>query len=99
MDASLVGEGVASGDGLVGLHWDARNLAQHLAGGKNLLAYHAGLVWVTIRPNMHRHQNFFERGVAGPLADAVDGALNLPSSGANCGQSIRYRHAKIVVAV
>src|SRR4029077_6753211 len=93
------GEGVAPGNGLVGLHRDARNFAQHLAGGENMLAYDTGLVRVTIGANMHRHDNFFERGIACTLADAVDGALDLSSPGGHCGESIRYRHAKIVVAV
>ncbi len=36
VDAGFVGEGVASDDGLVGLHGDAGDFAQQLAGGEQL---------------------------------------------------------------
>ncbi len=48
---------------------------------------------------LHRHHDFFERGVAGALADAVDGAFDLPRAAAHAGQRIRHRHAEIVMAM
>ena len=47
----------------------------------------------------HRHHDFLERGVAGALADAVDGALDLPRAGADAGERVGDRHAEIIVAV
>ena len=47
----------------------------------------------------YRHHDLFERGVAGPLADAVDGAFDLPRAGVDAGQRVGHRHAEIVVAV
>ena len=49
--------------------------------------------------HLHRHHDFFQRGVAGALADAVDGAFDLARAGAHAGERIRHRHAEIVVAM
>ncbi len=41
----------------------------------------------------------FEGGVAGALADAVDGALDLADSGLDGGEGVGYGEAEVVVAV
>ncbi len=46
-----------------------------------------------------RHDDFFERGVAGALADAVDGAFDLARAGGERGDGIGDAEAEIVVAV
>ena len=46
-----------------------------------------------------RHDDLFERGVAGALADAVDGALDLRGAGAHRGQRVGRGQAEVVVAV
>ncbi len=48
---------------------------------------------------MQRHHHFLEAGVAGALADAVDGHLGLARARGEAGQGVRRRHAQIVVAV
>jgi hypothetical protein len=48
---------------------------------------------------LQRHDDFFERTVAGAFADAVDGALDLAGAGDHRGQAVGHRHAEIVVAV
>ena len=63
------------------------------------------LVWmpvVTIEERgarLERHHHFLERAVAGALADAVDGALDLARAGDHRGQAVGHRHAQVVVAV
>ena len=47
----------------------------------------------------HRHHDFLERGIAGALANAVDGAFDLAGTGAHAGERVRHRHAEIVVAM
>jgi hypothetical protein len=42
---------------------------------------------------------FFERGIARALADAVDGAFDLPRAAGQAGQRIRNRHAEVVMAM
>ena len=48
---------------------------------------------------LQRHHDFFERAVAGALADAVDRAFDLPRAGDDGRQAVGHRHAEIVVAV
>jgi len=48
---------------------------------------------------LQRHHHFFERGVAGALANAVDRAFDLPRACPHAGQRVRNRHAQIVVTV
>ena len=48
---------------------------------------------------LQRHHDFFERAVAGALAYAVDGALDLAGAGDYRGQTVGHGHAQIVVAV
>ena len=45
------------------------------------------------------HHDLFQRGVAGALADAVDGAFDLPRAGADAGQRVGHGQAQVVVAV
>ena len=53
----------------------------------------------TCRPGVQRHHDLFERGVAGPLADAVDRHLDLPRAVLDRGQRVRRRQPQVVVAV
>src|SRR5260370_31599929 len=99
MDTSVVREGIASGNGFVGLHRDSGDLAQHLAGREKLLADYTSVVRIAIGTDPHRHHNLFERSVAGAFSDSVDRALHLPRSGSDCGQRISNSQAEIIVAV
>src|ERR1700693_2634225 len=99
MDDCVGREGVASSDSFVGLHRYAGDLAQHLAGGKKMFPSDTGLIGIAVMTNPHGHDDLFERSVAGALADAVDGALDLTCSGSDSRHGIGHRHAKVVVAV
>src|SRR5258706_9777718 len=99
MDAGFVGEGVASDDGFVGLNGDTGNFAEQLARRKKMLGGNTCFVRIAVVAYAHRHDDLFERSVAGALADAVDGALNLTGSGGDRGHRVGDSHAKIVVAV
>ena len=46
-----------------------------------------------------RHDDLLHGGVAGALAQAVDRALDLPSTVRDSGQRVGGRHAEVVVAV
>src|SRR5258708_8979304 len=99
MDPSLVREGIASGNGFVGLHRDSGDLAQQLAGREKLLADYTSVVRIAIGTDPHCHHNLFERSVAGAFADSVDRALHLPRTGSDCGQRITNSQAENIVAV
>ena len=58
-----------------------------------------GVVRQRLAPHVERHDDFLERGVAGPFADAVDRAFHLPRPGLNGRERVGDREAKVVVAV
>ena len=74
VNAGFVGERVASDDGLVGLHGLVGEPREQLARLEEPGRLDPGLERQPILPHAHRHHDLFERRVAGPLADAVDGA-------------------------
>src|SRR5581483_7274023 len=99
MDARLVREGVLADDGLVRLHQHARDVGERLAGTEQLFSYDAVLEGHQILAHAHRHDDLFERGVAGALADAVDRAFDLPRPGGHGRQRVRGGQPQIVVAM
>ena len=53
-----------------------------------------------VAARLHRHHHFFERAVAGALAQAVDRALDLArAADLHAGQRVGHRHAQVVVAM
>src|SRR5271157_2829727 len=77
VNSGLVRKRIPAGDGLVGLHGNTGDLRQHLAGSIQVLAGDCGFVMIPVGAHPHGHDDFFERRIAGALADAVDGALHL----------------------
>jgi hypothetical protein len=51
------------------------------------------------RPGVQGHDDFFKRGVAGPFADAVDGAFRLAGAGLQSRQGVGGGESQIVVAM
>ncbi len=99
VDAALVREGVAADDRLVVLHRKRGRRRDELRGARQHGRVDAGPERHHVVAHLHRHHDFFERGVAGAFADAVDGAFDLPRAGAHAGERIRHRHAEIVMAM
>ncbi len=53
-----------------------------------------------VTPRLHRHDHFFERAIAGALAQSVDRAFHLPcAADGDAGQRVGHRHAQVVVAM
>ena len=50
-------------------------------------------------PRLERHDDLFQRAVAGPLADAVDGAFDLAGAVLDGRQAVGHGQAQVVVAV
>ena len=59
----------------------------------------AGVVRQRVGADLEGHHDLFERRVAGALADAVDGALDLAGAGLHGGERVGDGQAEIVVAV
>ena len=86
-------------DRLVVLHRERGRRRHQLGRAIELRRLDADLIGQHVAARLDRHHHLFERGIARPLADAVDGALDLPRAGTHAGQRIGHRHAEIVVAV
>ena len=100
MDAGLVQEGVAAHDGLVQRRALADDVVHRLAGAVDLGGIDARLLAREhVGARAHRHHDLLQRGVACALAQAVDGALDLPRAAQHAAQGVGHRHAQVVVAV
>jgi hypothetical protein len=99
VDAGLVGEGVGSDYGLVGRTAEADELGEQLAGGVELIHLDVVGVGELVAADHEGGGDLFEGSVAGTLADAVDGALDLSGSALDAGERVGYGHAEVVVAV
>ena len=64
-----------------------------------MLGVDAGVIGIGVGARLQDHDDLFERAVAGALADAVDGAFDLPRAGFDGRQRVGHRQAQIVVAV
>jgi hypothetical protein len=105
VDARLVRERVGADDGLVGLDHESGQLGHQLAGAIDFLRVDVCVqpvgtaVGEEVGAGVDRHDDFFERGVSGPLAEPVDGDLDLPGPAAHARQRIGDRQTEVVVTV
>ena len=99
MDARLVQKRVLADNRLVELHRKARDGGHQAAGPDDLGGINAGLIGHDVVAHPQRHHHLFQRGVARPFAQAVDGAFDLPRPRRDRRQSVGGRHAEIVVAM
>src|SRR5690606_10512384 len=99
VDARLVGEGVLADDGLVALDHDAGQRRDHAARRVQLGRVDARADAVIVAAGPQDHDDLFQRGVSGALADAVDGALDLARTALDGSHRGGYRHAQVVVAM
>ena len=99
MDARFVREGVAADDGFVALHLNAGHVRDEAAGGDQTLCLDVGADVIEVMPRAQRHDDFFQRAVAGALADAIDRAFDLARAVFDAGQAVGHGQAEIVVAV
>src|SRR5579875_562025 len=78
VNTGFVREGVGADNGLIGRNTNAGDLGKQAAGRIEFFEMDVRLDLVVILADVKGDDQFFERGVAGALADAVDGALDLP---------------------
>src|SRR3954470_19944283 len=77
VNTGLVSEGVAADNRLVGLRKYAGEVREELAGAVDLAGFDVALKAQHGLSNPPGHHDLLQRGIAGALADAVDGALHL----------------------
>ena len=95
-----MGEGVPPDDRLVVLDRVTREPAHQTAGAGQLLGADAAVdAAEVVGPGADGHHDLFQGGVAGALADAVDGALDLAGTALHGRQRVGHGEAEVVVAV
>src|ERR1041385_566755 len=100
VNAAAVGEGVQAHDGLAALHDQPAHAGDELGRLHNLPRIHIAVhLAQEVAAGLDGHDVFFEGGVAGAFADAIDGALDLAGAGADGGQGVGHGEAEIVVAM
>src|SRR5208282_4404307 len=99
VNSGLMRKRIAASDGLVWLHRDTCDFRQRLAGSVQLFGGNCGFVRITVAAYPHGHDDFFEGGIAGALANAVDGALHLARTLLHSRQRVRDRQTEVVMAM
>ena len=99
MDAGLVGEGVGTHHRLVGRHRDSGETGHHVAGANDLGRVDPGVDPEVLTPGAQRHDDLFEAGITGALADSVDGHLHLACARPDGRETVGRGHPEIVVTV
>lgn len=90
MNARAVREGITSDNRFVQLYRHITQLADQLAGAVNFLMFDVGVQTNQTLAGFQNHGNLFQRGVACPFADAVDGTFDLAC--AHLHSTNRVRH-------
>ena len=78
MNSRLVSEGIRADNRLVRLNVHPGVVADHAAGLDDLARVDIGAQVVERRARMQRHDDFFQAGIAGAFANAVDRHFDLP---------------------
>ncbi len=92
-------ERIRADDRLVGLHVDAGDARDQPRSAHDLACVDAGVHAEDVATLAQRHHDLFHGGVAGTLAQTVDGALDLPRAGGDSRERVGSRHTQVVVAV
>ena len=92
-------EGVPADDRLVVLHRERGHARDELRGAGQHGRVDAGKERHGVAARPDRHDDLFQRGVSGALAEPVDGAFDLPRAGNDAGQRIGDGETEIVVAM
>ena len=99
MDTCFVSKCVATHDRFVALDVEARDLAQQSTGRDQALGDDASGGVIHFAACSHGHDHFFERTVACPFTDSVDGAFDLTCTGLDGCQRIGDCHSQVIMAV
>ena len=77
------------------LRWTSSPVREETRRGSRheLFGVNAGLEGELVVAGLHRHDDFFEGGIACTLANTVDGTLDLPGSAHHAGDGVGDRQA------
>src|SRR5712692_8372432 len=100
VDARGVREGIGADHGLVRLHHETGDLRHQARRRHDVRGIQPGFEIEEVPPGTHGHDYLLERRIAGALAEAVDGALDLArAADHHRGERVGDRHAEVVVAM
>ena len=99
MNAGFMGEGIRADNRLVRLHREAGDAGNHFRGADDLRGVDPRVAAEHVLAGAHRHHDFFQRGIARPLAQAVDRAFDLTRAGLDGGQGVGHGEAEIVMTM
>ena len=99
VDAGFMRESILADHGLVARQAHSQQVGQQARARVQALGDDAGVHAEQFRARLEGHHDFLQRGIAGPLADAGEGALDLPCARCHRGQAVGHRHAQVVVAM
>ena len=99
MYTRLVSEGIGANDSFVRLHGEPGQLAYHPTRFIDLLCIYPRIEVKQVAAGFNSHHDFLKRGIARPLTDAIDCALNLPASISHRFQAIGHCQAKVIMTV
>src|SRR5215212_10272113 len=99
VDARLVQKGVTPDDGLVRRNLVARDVGDHAARVGELAGLDADIDAVEIGACGECHDDLLERGVPGPLPDAVDGDLDLAGPDLDACERVGDGYADVVMTM
>ena len=99
MDPGFVREGVGADNGLVGLHRKARDRGHQPRAVQDLGGVQPRVTGEHIAPGAQRHHHLFQGRVAGPLAEAVDRAFNLPRAVQHPRERVADREPQVVLTM
>src|SRR5258707_5880804 len=99
MYAGFVRKSIAADNRLVRLHAKADDLREHLTGRVNLARIDSSFEGQPIAAYVQRHDNFFQRGIAGAFANSIHRALDLSRTRFDRGETVRHCQSEIVMTM
>src|SRR5258708_7546087 len=99
MYAGFVRKSVAADNRLVRLHAKADYLREHLTGRVNLARIDSSFEGQPITAHVQRHDNFFQRGIAGAFANSIHRAFDLSRTRLDRRETVRHRQSEIIMTM
>ncbi len=92
-------KGIRTDDRLVRLHRITRDAGNQLGRCHDLSRVNARVQIEHIAARFHRHDDLFQRGIAGTFSQAIDGAFDLARAVHHGRKGIGHGQAQIIVAM
>ncbi len=99
MNTGFVQKSILAHYGFVGLHFHPGETADQTAATVYLTVIYVDFLVIKSLAGVKGHYDFFQGGIAGSLANTVNGAFHLSGSIRDSGQGIGHRHTQVIVAV